>query len=374
MLGTGLGGEVRGIFLDAIKRVNRSAQPVVAVDIPSGLSADTGAVLGVAVQASLTVTFIGLKQGLFMHQAVDFVGEVVFDGLLIPDAVYESVDVSAFRLGPDDAVECLPKRKRSGHKGHYGHLLVIGGDHGMGGAALMASEAAVMCGAGKVTLATRPEHVSASLMRCPEVMVKGVESAQELAPLLEQATAIVIGPGLGKSGWGHQLLRAVCQKDLPTLVDADALILMAEHGYWSGHDYRNWVMTPHPGEAAHLLGERVETLQQDRFNSARRLQTAFGGSVVLKGAGSIVTDGDAMHLCSDGNPGMGSGGMGDVLSGVIGALLAQKLTPIDAARVGVYAHAAAADQAASVLGERGLKATDLIQYVRFLINHKFTWD
>ena len=374
LLGTGLGGDVRGVFVEAISKINRATQPVVAVDIPSGLCADTGAILGVAVRADLTVTFIGLKQGLFMHQAVDCVGEVVFDGLLIPEAVFESVDVSAFRLGPDDVKECLPKRKRSGHKGDYGHLLIIGGDHGMGGAALMAAEAAVMCGAGKVTLATREEHVSACLTRCPEVMVKGVNSAQALAPLLEQATAVVIGPGLGQSGWGHQMLKSVMDAMRPTVVDADALNLMVLHGLWGAQSFDTWVATPHPGEAARLLNDHVADLQSDRLDSAARLQRAFGGTIVLKGAGSIVTDGDAVHLCSQGNPGMGSGGMGDVLSGVIGALLAQKLSAIDAARVGVYAHAAAADQAALDLGERGLKATDLIQYVRFLINHRFTVD
>lgn len=370
MLGTGLNGDVRADFANAIRRVNRSNKRVLAVDIPSGLSADTGAVLGVAVKASVTVTFIGLKLGLLMNQAVDYVGELQFDGLRIPDSVYESVNVSAFRLGPEDVVECLPRRKRSAHKGDFGHLLVIGGDHGMGGAAIMAAEAAVNVGAGKVTLATRPEHVVAALIRCPEFMACGINSGQELAPLLEKVDAVVFGPGLGLGAWAEQMLQALWNSSLPCVVDADGLNLLQRTGKLYELDRSNWVITPHPGEAARLLSQSIVLVQQDRLQTARRLHETTGGTVVLKGAGTLVTDGDVMHLCSAGNPGMASGGMGDLLSGIIGALIAQKLSPVDAARVGVYAHAAAADRSAAADGERGLKATDLNPYVKLILNNR----
>ncbi len=370
LLGTGLTGDVRGSFQQAIKLINQRARPVISVDIPSGLCADTGRVLGCAVKANVTVTFIGLKQGLFMHQAVEHVGELVFDGLHLPESVYEQVSVSAFRVGVDDVAECLPKRPRSSHKGSFGHLLVIGGDYGMGGAAIMAAEAALSSGAGKVTLATRSGHISAALSRCPEVMVQGVESGHELLALIEQADVIVLGPGLGKKAWAEQMLQAVWESDLPVVVDADGLNMLREKDKLRQLCRKNWILTPHPGEAARLLETEVPLLQRNRIMSATELQAASGGTVVLKGAGTLITDGDVMHLCNAGNPGMASGGMGDVLSGVIGALLAQKLSPVDAARVGVYAHSAAADLCAAKSGERGLKATDLIPYVRLILNGK----
>ncbi|WP_293266851.1 NAD(P)H-hydrate dehydratase [Neptunomonas sp.] len=370
LLGTGLVGHVRGVFHLAINKINRHVSPVIAVDIPSGLCADTGQVLGCAVKADVTVTFIGLKLGLFMHQAVEHVGVLSFDGLHIPESVYEQVSVSAFRVGADDIAECLPARSRLAHKGMCGHVLVIGGDQGMGGAAIMAAEAALYSGAGKVTLATRGEHLTAALCRCPEIMVRAVESGVELLPLLEQADVIVFGPGIGQQAWAEQMLQVVWKTNLPAVIDADGLNILLKKDRFNQLSRKNWILTPHPGEAARLLESEVSLLQKDRISSAMELQTAAGGTVVLKGAGSLITDGDVMHLCSAGNPGMASGGMGDVLSGIIGGLLAQKLSPVDAARVGVYAHSAAADLCVQTSGERGLKATDLFPYVRLILNGK----
>ncbi|BBB30997.1 NAD(P)H-hydrate dehydratase [Neptunomonas japonica] len=370
LLGTGLTGNVRGKFQLAINKLNRGMCPVISVDIPSGLCADTGRVLGCAVKADVTVTFIGLKLGLFMHQAVEHVGELLFDGLHIPESVYEQVSVSAFRLGSDDVAECLPVRSRAAHKGAFGHVLVIGGDQGMGGAAIMAAEAALYSGAGKVTLATRTEHITAALCRCPEVMVRAVESGLELLPLLEQADVIVFGPGLGQQAWADQMLQAVWKSNLPAVIDADGLNSLLKKGKFNQLSRKNWILTPHPGEAARLLRNEIDVLQKDRIASVMELQRTAGGTVVLKGAGSLITDGDVVHLCSAGNPGMASGGMGDVLSGIIGGLLAQKLSPVDAARIGVYAHSAAADLCVRQSGERGLKATDLFPYVRLILNRK----
>lgn len=368
MLGTGLTGEVRGDFADAIKQVNQSSRSVIAVDIPSGLCSDSGEILGCAVRADLTVTFIGLKQGLFTHRGVDCCGDIIFDGLRVPDEVYESVPVSGFRTCRDDLNALLPPRIRSRHKGSFGHVLVIGGDRGMGGAAIMAAQAAGRSGAGLVTVATRPEHVPALLTRYPEAMAVGITSAQDLLPLLERADVLVVGPGLGQKAWGEQLLQLALSSGKPVVIDADALNLLQLKEQFGVLDGNNWVITPHPGEAARLLQADVATVQGSRFMAVEQLQAKFGGTAILKGPGSLTCDGDALHLCSAGNPGMASGGMGDVLSGVVAALLAQGLEPVDAARLGVYVHATAADRCATEMGTRGMQATDLLAQLQPVVN------
>ncbi|MCV6588375.1 MAG: NAD(P)H-hydrate dehydratase [Marinobacterium sp.] len=368
MLGTGLNGPVRGDYAQAIEQVNSGRLPVLAVDIPSGLCADTGAVLGVAVESQVTVSFIGLKRGLLTHQAVDYVGELQFDDLRIDDAVYQQVPVSLLRTTEAALTQVLGQRRRSAHKGSHGRVLVVGGDHGMGGAALIAAQAVARCGAGLITLATRAEHVTASLVRCPEVMVKAVRSGQELQPLLDKADVVVIGPGLGQSAWSDQLLQQTLKTSLPLVVDADALNLLCNNPVLAGCRRNNWIITPHPGEAARLLDETVSGLLADRFAAVDRLQQRFGGVALLKGAGSLVTDGELMFLCNAGNPGMASGGMGDMLSGITGALLAQGLSAREAARLAVWLHAAAADHCADIQGERGLLATDLLVQLPALLN------
>ncbi len=370
MLGTGLNGAVRGDVAAAIGQVNSCGKPVLAIDIPSGLCSDSGAVLGVAVQADLTVTFIGLKQGLLTHQGVDCCGEVMFDSLRVPDEVYEAVPVSGFRTCQDDLQALLPARKASSHKGSFGHVMVIGGDRGMGGAAIMAAQAAGRCGAGLVTVVTRPEHLSGLLARYPEAMGYGVTSGQELEPLLTRADVLVVGPGLGQGAWGEQLLQQALNSDKPLVLDADALNLLQRKQMFGALAGSNWVITPHPGEAARLLQWEVAKLQQHRFAAVEQLQRQFGGTAVLKGPGTLSCDGDAIHLCSAGNPGMACGGMGDVLSGVIGGLLAQGLDFPDAARLGVYIHATAGDRCADEQGQRGMQATDLLAQLRTVINGK----
>ena len=371
LLGTGLNGSVAEPFVGAIRQINLSGKPVLAVDIPSGLCSDTGAVLGDAVRADHTVTFIGMKQGMLTHEGVGYCGQLHFDSLRIADDIYESIPVSGFRTCREDLAELLPPRGASSHKGHFGHVLVIGGDHGMGGAAIMAAQAAGRTGAGLVSLATRAEHVTAALTRAPEIMVHGVRSGHDLAVLIERASVVVIGPGLGQNAWGEQLLMAVLDNGgsdkKPLVMDADALNLLVINGKLDGSKHSNWLLTPHPGEAARLLETSVSKVQADRFAAAEALQDRFGGTLVLKGAGTLSCDGDAMHLCSAGNPGMASGGMGDVLSGIIGALLAQKLEFTDAARVGVYIHGKAADEAAKN-GQRGMQATDLLAQLPKVVN------
>jgi ADP-dependent NAD(P)H-hydrate dehydratase / NAD(P)H-hydrate epimerase len=369
MLGTGLGGDVRGAYLDAIQDINASGAPVLAVDIPSGLCADTGRVLGSAVRADLTVSFIGLKRGLFALEAVDYTGELAFSDLAVPPEIYRHVDSDCLRLELEDLLEQLPPRPATAHKGLYGTVLVIGGDYGMAGAAAMAAEAALRCGAGLVRVATRPEHVAALVARTPEIMPMGVGSGDELAPLIEAADVLVVGPGLGQSPWSEFLLQAALASAKPMVLDADGLNLLASGAVSAAQNAKQnagLVITPHPGEAARLLGCGTAEIQGDRFAAARALQQRYGGVAVLKGNGSLIAGQGPLLLSDYGNPGMASGGMGDVLSGVIGSLLAQQLSPLEAAALGVCLHGAAADIAAEE-GQRGLAATDLMPWLRELL-------
>ncbi len=366
MLGTGLGGEVRGVYVDAIDAVNASGAPVLAVDIPSGLCSDTGRVLGSAVRADLTVTFIGLKRGLFTLQAPDYTGAVQLSDLGVPPEVYAAVPADCARLELESLLDCLPPRPATAHKGLYGTVLVVGGDYGMAGAAVLAAEAALRCGAGLVKVATRPEHVAALVARAPEAMPRGVNSGEDFAPMLEAADVLVVGPGLGQSPWSAQLLQLALATSKPLVLDADALNMLAVGMLGGGRPAGNWVLTPHPGEAARLLGCTTAKVQADRFAAVSALQQRYGGVVILKGNGSLIAGGGEVLLSDYGNPGMASGGMGDVLSGVIGALLAQHLPPLEAAALGVCLHGAAADSAAGE-GQRGLVASDLIPRMRALL-------
>jgi len=366
VLGTGLERDVGGAWAEAIAAVNANRAPCLSIDIPSGLHSDCGAIMGTAIRASVTISFIGLKLGLFTADGPACSGDVVFDGLGVPAAVYASSVLAARRIDWSKQAGLLTPRSRSAHKGHFGHVLVIGGNHGFGGAARLAAEAALRVGSGLVSLATRPQHIAAVLASRPEIMVHGVEGPQALQPLLRQATVVAIGPGLGQDDWARGLWAAAFDARRPLVVDADALRLLATEPARR----EDWVLTPHPGEAATLLGLCNAEVNAQRLGAVRQLQGRFGGSVVLKGAGSLVaSEGSAPPaVCSDGNPGMASGGMGDVLTGVIAGLLAQGLDLRDAAECGVCLHAAAADVAAADGGERGLLGTDVIAQLRALVN------
>lgn len=366
LLGTGLEREVGGQWAEAIVAANTHRAPCLAIDIPSGLHSDSGAVMGVAMRADTTISFIGLKLGLFTGEGPGCAGQVVFGGLGVPAAVYASSILSARRIDWAKQSALLAPRSRTAHKGHFGHVLVIGGNHGFGGAARLAAEAALRVGSGLVSVATRPEHVSALLSARPELMVHGVDDPAALQPILRRASVIAVGPGLGQDDWGRGLWAAAFDARRPLVVDADALRILAMEPVRR----EDWVLTPHPGEAASMLGLCNAELNADRPGAARRLHQRYGGSVVLKGAGSMVVSEDSVPpaLCTDGNPGMASGGMGDVLTGVIAGLLAQGMALRDASECGVSLHAAAADAAAAVGGERGLLAGDVIGQLRSLVN------
>ncbi len=370
LLGIGLQGDVRPNFAAAIDQINGSGLPVLAIDIPSGLNGDTGATHGAVVNAALTITYIGIKRGLLTGCGPAVCGEIVLSELAIPSEIYEQQVPQAEQLHLIDLLGALAPRQADAHKGHFGHVLIIGGDHGYGGAVIMAAEAAARSGAGLVSVATRPEHVAPLLTRCPEIMVRGVNSGQELEALLVRPTVVVIGPGLGRSPWSEQLLQKAAVSGLPMVVDADALNILAEGRVFPNLPARaDWLFTPHPTEAARLLGITTSEINANRFASIAKLQQKFGGAVILKGAGSLILgDSGVTGIVTDGNPGMATGGMGDVLSGILGALIAQGVSMEEAAQLGAVLHASAADLAVEKIGQRGLLATDIIPYVAQLLS------
>lgn len=363
LYGTGLARNVDAEAAAMIEAVNASGQPVVAVDLPSGLHADSGAVLGIASRAALTVTFIGRKVGLYVGTGPEHVGRVVFDALQVPAETYAAAAPVACLLGEEDVRAALPRRRRTAHKGDHGHVLVVGGGPGMPGAARLTGEAALRAGAGLVTLAVHPENVGVVAAR-PELMCIATRSASDLVAALSRATVIAVGPGLGQSPWARELFEAVLGSGKPMVVDADALNLLVA----TPRRFDRWVLTPHPGEAARLLGITSATVQSDRLAAVRQLQERFGGTVVLKGAGSIVHGGAGVPgICDRGNPGMAAGGMGDVLTGIIAGIEAQCVSLDLSARAGVFVHAQAGDLAAR-RGERGLLASDVLDQVRACVN------
>ncbi|MGI9258005.1 MAG: NAD(P)H-hydrate dehydratase [Gammaproteobacteria bacterium] len=365
LLGTGLVRDLSGVYLDAVTSINAADLPVLSLDIPTGLDADSGLVMGAAVHADVTVSFVGLKAGLFLGAAPDYCGQLVFAGLEIPAEVYASHPPILKLLTTATLREALPPRLPSAHKGSNGSLLLVGGGPGMPGAIRLAAEAALRAGAGLVRVATHSESAIPIVAGRPEIICRSVNKPIELEPLLEQSDAVVLGPGLGTSGWGEQLAERALDSDLAVIVDADGLNWLAEHP----RQRNNWVLTPHPGEAARLAGCSTAEIQAGRLAAAKGLADQFSATVVLKGAGTIVaTPNDAQpSLCDRGNAGMATAGMGDVLAGIIGAIAVQSGDLPLSARAGVLLHALAGD-ASVTTGERGLIASDLMPHIRRLAN------
>lgn len=369
VLGTGLDRDVKAPWSTILEEMNQSPTPVFALDIPSGLHSDTGISMGVKLKAQATISFIGLKQGCFTGEAPELCGKIFFSDLDVPTDVYDRRSASATRLHWPKSSPILGRRNRISHKGDHGRALLIGGDTGMAGAIRLAGESTARTGAGLITIATRARHAISICAQRPELMCHGVEDPAQILPFLVSATVIAMGPGLGQSSWSRAIFSRVIERSVlsstPIVLDADALNLLAQDPSHNEH----WILTPHPGEAARLLGCSVAEIQVDRFDAIRRLQGQYGGVVVLKGAGTLVYAGEAHmpKICTDGNPGMAVGGMGDTLTGIIAGLLAQGMRLEEAASAGVAIHAASADLAAEK-GERGMLATDLLGPLRSLIN------
>lgn len=364
LFGIGLDRSIAGVAAALIGRLEATRLPVLALDVPSGLDAGSGARLGPCVRADATVVFVAWKRGLFTADGAEACGARELAGLDVPAAAFDDVSADSDLLDASIARVLAPRRDNS-NKSHYGHVLAIGGDEGMGGAIRLTGEAALRTGAGLVSVATRPAQAAIAAAARPELMVRGIDGADGLDPLLSRASVVAIGPGLGQAPWGRSLFEATLASGKPLLLDADALNLLA-------HAPRelppSTVLTPHPGEAARLLECDTATIQRDRYAAVRSLARRYAAVVVLKGAGSLIADPQGrVAVCRWGNPGMASGGMGDLLTGVVAGLLAQKLSAWDAARLGVALHARAGDLAAAD-APRGLIASDLLVPLRRLAN------
>lgn len=363
LFGIGLARAPEGAAAALIEAIDAGGAPVFALDVPSGVDADTGHVPGVAVHATRTLQMLAAHRGLATGAALDHVGVAAVASLDV-DATHAVA--AAYSPRADALPRWLRPRASDSHKGRYGHVLCIGGDAGSGGAIALAAEAALRSGAGLASVATRAAHVAPLLSRRPELMAHAVDDAGDLAKPLARANVLAIGPGLGTGDWGSALLDAACAGGKPLVLDADALNLLAQRPRALPADA---ILTPHPGEAARLLDCDAAAAQADRFAAAARLVARFDCVIVLKGAGTIVAaPGEIPRVVAAGNPGMASGGMGDLLTGVIAALRAQGLAAFDAACCGALLHAAAGDAAAREGGQRGLLASDLLPWLRRLAN------
>ncbi len=365
LLGIGIAGIIRNEFADVIDAINASLVPVVSVDIPSGLDADTGESLGRCIQADITITFIGIKLGLTTGAGKQSCGQLIFEDLGIGKAFADIARSDASALDMAHFKGLAPRPVHS-HKGSYGRLLCVGGNVGMAGAIRLSAEAALRSGTGLVKVyANEGSKVQISAGR-PEIMVTSSDLEQALA----WATCIVIGPGLGQDDWSKATYDTVlhfCQNNpKPMVIDADALNIMANTA--SFVTIPDCVMTPHSGEAARLLSVSVEEVEDNRFIFARQVAERYHATCVLKGAGTIIDDEQNAWVCRHGNPGMATAGMGDVLTGIIGSLLAQGVETNLACQYGVSLHAKAGDIVAQKHGQRGMLASDLFDTVRMLIN------
>ncbi len=372
LLGTGFHPPARAETLAVIRAINAPRRPVLALDIPSGVDADSGAVHEEAVRAEITLSFVGFKAGLFIGAGAEHAGVVLLDDLGVVAPAQREFAPLMRRIDEAEIVQALPRRARDAHKGTNGRVLLVGGGPGMPGAARLAATAALRVGAGLVTVAGAAENLAAVSGATPELIYL---PAGDLEEALGAATVVAIGPGLGTGDWSQRLWaqvvgaqRLAAGEAIPVIVDADALNLLALDPVKLP---AGWVITPHPGEAARLLGTDSAAVQADRIGAVRELHARFGAVSVLKGAGTLVASTGAggldIFICDRGNPGMATAGMGDVLTGVIAGLRAQVADSALAARVGVLVHALAGDSAGQG-GQRGLIASDVIAELRGWVN------
>ena len=367
----GIGGRIDlGRKLEKILFDCNKFETKVAIDVPTGLDANTGEISQACFNADKTITFIAYKLGQRINEGKDYCGELILKDLGL--GMEENVSPTLNELSFEDIKKIIPKRRQNSHKGDHGRLLIIAGDDGFGGAGIMSSESGLKTGAGLVKLLTRKSHVSASLVRNPEVMVSGAENAQDIEAHLDWPDAVVAGPGMFKNYWSEQILYKllihVADNNIPTLLDAGALRLLSYKAFSKIKLHSETVLTPHPGEAAEMLNMSVKEIQENRIKAAKALQIKYGCIIVLKGSGTIICNKNSAYLCSSGGPELAVAGSGDILSGVIGSLIAQGLSPFDAAKTGVEIHALAGEEFVKDVGRIGLAAGELISYIRKFLN------
>ena len=375
LFGIGCQRAPEGKFADAINSANANADrnhtPILSIDVPSGLSADTGVATGAAIHADFTLTFLGAKPGLHTADGVDHAGEIHIDSLGVALPVSKGQLLTHLNIAP-----LIPKRRKNSHKGSYGNVGIIGGAAGMIGAAVLAARAALHMGPGKVFLGLAAKDAPVYDTINPEIMMR---TAAELVADASM-TSLAIGMGLGTVKRASRLLGAALTHAVPMVIDADALTIIAENPSISAalqakmaskpHHALHLIFTPHPGEAARLLGASTQEIQTDRIGAAKSIAKKFNAVTVLKGAGTVIATPEGhYYVNTSGNPGMASGGMGDVLSGMIAAFLAQGLNALDATKLGVFLHGAAADECLTHgMAPHGLTASEVIFEARTLLN------
>jgi hydroxyethylthiazole kinase-like uncharacterized protein yjeF len=377
LLGTGVTGEVKPTFQAVIQQINRTNIPVLSIDLPSGMNANTGQALPICIKADVTVTFVATKPGLVSGIGKDFCGKLTFADLKIGTEFFDIAHSEA-QLVDWPMLQPLQARPVHGNKGSFGKLLCIGGNQGMPGAIRLSAESALRCGVGLVKVYCHESSIMGISAGRPEIML----TQKNLEAALDWCHCIVIGPGLGQDDWAHQqfssLFEYLKHHPKPLVIDADGLNLLAAMA--DDSDMQNilaclpaLVLTPHPGEASRLLNGNIAKIENDRYLASQNIAQKYQATCVLKGAGTIIQQNGSHQepqcfVCKGGNPGMATAGMGDLLTGVIGAFLAQGFTSQQAAVYGVCAHAEAGDRVATQYGQRGMIASDLLQPLRAIVN------
>ncbi|MCG8383145.1 MAG: NAD(P)H-hydrate dehydratase [Gammaproteobacteria bacterium] len=362
LLGTGLSRPIATHWASVINYINQADKAVLSVDIPSGLNADTGHQQDIAIVADATLTFIAYKKGLFTADGPDCCGALFLSRLGIPDAVYSELKPEARLVSAHTFPKKLFNRVQASHKGSFGHILIAGGNIGMSGAANLAAEAALRSGSGLVSKLTRSSQSTADVTRMLEIMSCTVGDLETNNPFMRKLAIIGLGPGLGRDAWAKRVFQIIIQSQKSLVLDADALNLLADAPFY----HSNWILTPHPQEAARLLACSTEEVQRDRFAAGQKIVQKYGGVCVLKGNGTLIQDTHQCYLVNAGNPGMATAGSGDVLTGIISSLWAQCQNALIAAAYGAWLHACAGDLAAQS-GQNGIVASDISNQLKTLL-------
>lgn len=374
IFGTGLTKDIKGVMADTIEMVNGSGCPVMAVDMASGVSSDTGQVLGIAIEADATVTFGAPKRGHLLHPGAGHTGKLYVEDIGFPRSMFENLKCSL--LTSEAMAIHLPERPSYSHKGHYGHALIVAGSRGKTGAALMAANATLRTGAGLITIGI-PEHLTGSfqssvveemLLPLPDTG-EGALSYEALNEILDfissRADVLALGPGLGRAEETSKLVRElILRSAAPMIVDADALNALEGHTALLKKTKAPIIITPHPGEFSRLTGMSIGQIESNRIETACSFSKETGAYLILKGAPTVIAEPDGnAFINSTGNPGMAKAGTGDVLTGIAAGLLCQSLSPIEAALLGVFLHGLAGDISAGEVGERSLLSSDIIEAI-----------
>ena len=364
IFGIGFKGKLNEATHHIITAINDSNLPVLSVDIPSGLSADTGTAYPLAVKADVTISFIAMKKGLLTGRAVNFTGQLLLADLGVGESFQQNINSNVVIQNQLNLPRLKP-REPATHKGNIGHAVCIGGNAQFPGAIRLSGESALRAGASLVSVACHKESAALIFYERPEFMLAPHDANdQRAASFLVQAKVVILGPGLGKDAWAKAWFEQVMLSPSPQVVDADGLRLLSE----SPNVNHQRVLTPHPGEAASLLHCDIATIENNRFSSVKAIAQNYGGICLLKGPGTLISDGNRVWVNTTGNPGMASGGMGDVLSGLVGALMIQIPDMLEATRLAVYIHGQAADILAEKEGMNGMLASDLLPVIRRLLN------